>query len=53
MGYANGKKILYDETQAFLSTGVYNELDTKEIKRFQKEFVKFFKEFKKRCNFVI
>ncbi len=47
MGYANDKKILYDETQAFLSTGVYNELDTKEIKRYQKEFVKFFKEFKK------
>lgn len=46
MGYANDKKILYDEAQAFLSTGVYNELNTKEIKRYEKEFVKFFKKVK-------
>ena len=47
MGYANDKKILFDEAQAFLSTGLYNGLDTKEIKKFEKDFIKIFKEFSK------
>ena len=32
MGYVNDKNILVDEAQAFLSTGLYNGLDIKEIK---------------------
>lgn len=47
MGYVNDRKILDDEAQAFLSTGLYNGLDTKEIKKYEKPFVKIFKEFKK------
>jgi fructose-1-phosphate kinase PfkB-like protein len=47
MGYVDDKKILIDESQAFLSTGLYNGLDTKEIKKYEKDFIKVFKEFKK------
>lgn len=47
MGYVNDRKILDDEAQAFLSTGLYNGLDTKEIKRYEKNFIKVFKEYKK------
>ncbi len=46
MGYVNDRKILDDETQAFLSTGLYNGLQTKEIKKYEKGFIKIFKEFK-------
>ncbi len=38
MGYADDKKILDDEIQAFLSTGLYKTLDTRETKRYEKEF---------------
>ena len=47
MGYVNDRKILNDEAQAFLSTGLYNGLDTKEIKKYEKEFIKIFKTFTK------
>ncbi len=47
MGYVNDRKILDDEAQAFLSTGLYNGLDTKEIEKYEKPFVRIFKEFKK------
>ena len=47
MGYVNDKKILDDEAQAFMSTGLYNGLDTKEIKKYEKDFISVFKEFKK------
>ena len=47
MGYANDKNILDDEAQAFLSTGLYNGLETKEIKKYEKEFIKIFKEYTK------
>ena len=47
MGYVNDRKILNDEAQAFLSTGLYNGLDIKEIKKYEKEFIKIFKEFTK------
>lgn len=47
MGYANDRKILDDEAQAFLSTGLYNGLETKEIKKYEKPFIKVFKEYKK------
>ena len=45
MGYVNDRKILDDEAQAFLSTGLYNGLDIKEIEKYQKPFIKVFKEF--------
>ena len=43
MGYVNDKKIIDDEIQAFMSTGLYNGLDTKELKKYEKEFKKNFK----------
>jgi hypothetical protein len=46
MGYVNDKKILDDEIQAFMSTGLYNGMDTKELKVYEKEFVKTFKKYK-------
>jgi len=45
MGYVNDRKILDDEAQAFLSTGLYNGLDIKEIEKYEKPFIKVFKEF--------
>jgi hypothetical protein len=45
MGYVNDKKIIYDEIQAFMSTGLYNGLDTKELKQYEKSFIKNFKKF--------
>ena len=38
MGYVGDKKIIDDEIQAFMSTGLYNGLDTKELKIYQNEF---------------
>lgn len=46
MGYVNDKKILDDEINAFMSTGLYNGMDTKELKVYEKEFKKNFKKFK-------
>ena len=46
MGYVNDKKIIDDEIQAFMSTGLYNGLDTKELKKYEKEFKSNFKKFK-------
>lgn len=38
MGYANDKKILDDEIQAFLSTGLYKSFNTNEIKKYTGDF---------------
>ena len=48
MGYVNDKKILKDEAQAFLSTGLYNSLDINEIKKHEKKFISIFKDFTKK-----
>jgi hypothetical protein len=45
MGYVNDKKIIDDEIQAFMSTGLYNGLNTKELKVYEKEFKNNFKKF--------
>ena len=45
MGYVNDKKILDDEIHAFMSTGLYKGMDTKELKVYQKDFKKNFKKF--------
>ena len=45
MGYVDDKKIIDDEINAFMSTGLYNGLDTKELKKYEKEFIKNFKKF--------
>lgn len=47
MGYVNDKKIINDEIQAFMSTGLYNGLDTKELKKYEQLFVENFKKYKK------
>ena len=47
MGYVDDKKIIDDEIQAFMSTGLYNGLDTKELKKYEQAFVENFKKFKK------
>ncbi len=46
MGYVDDKKIIDDEIQAFMSTGLYNGLDTKELIKYEKGFVDNFKKFK-------
>jgi predicted unusual protein kinase regulating ubiquinone biosynthesis (AarF/ABC1/UbiB family) len=45
MGYVDDKKIIDDEIQAFMSTGLYNGLNTNELKVYEKEFKKNFKKF--------
>ncbi len=45
MGYVDDKKIIDDEIQAFMSTGLYNGLDTKELKKYEKQFVNNFKKY--------
>jgi hypothetical protein len=50
MGYVNDKKIIDDEIQAFMSTGLYNGLDTKELKKYEKDFKNNFKKFKNERN---
>jgi hypothetical protein len=45
MGYVDDKKIIDDEIQAFMSTGLYNGMDTKELKVYEKEFKNNFKKF--------
>jgi hypothetical protein len=42
MGYADDKKIIDDEIQAFMSTGLYNTLDEKCFKQYEKVFIKNF-----------
>jgi hypothetical protein len=46
MGYVDDKKILNDEINAFMSTGLYNGMDTKELKVYEKQFNKMFKKYK-------
>jgi hypothetical protein len=45
MGYVDDKKIIDDEIQAFMSTGLYNGMETKELKVYEKEFRNNFKKF--------
>jgi hypothetical protein len=47
MGYVDDKKIIDDEIQAFMSTGLYNGLNTKELKVYEKEFKRNFCKFNK------
>lgn len=47
MGYVNDKKIIDDEIQAFMSTGLYNGIDTKELKKYESKFKSNFKKFNK------
>ena len=47
MGYVNDKKIIDDEIHAFMSTGLYNGLDTKELKIYEKGFKDNFKKYAK------
>lgn len=47
MGYIDNKKIIDDEIQAFMSTGLYNGLDTQEIKKYERDFINNFKKFNK------
>lgn len=47
IGYVDEKKIIDDEIQAFMSTGLYNGLDTKELKKYEKDFIDNFRKFNK------
>ena len=44
---SDDKKIIDDEIHAFMSTGLYNGLDTKELKVYEKGFKSNFKKFTK------
>lgn len=45
IGYPDNKKIIDDEIQAFMSTGLYNGLESKELKKYEKDFIDNFKNF--------
>jgi hypothetical protein len=45
MGYVSDKKIINDEIQSFMSTGLYNDLDIKELKKYESKFIKNFKKY--------
>jgi hypothetical protein len=45
IGYLDNKKIIDDEIQAFMSTGLYSKLDDEKLKPYTKEFIKNFKLF--------
>jgi hypothetical protein len=45
MGYVNDKKIIDDEIQAFMGTGLYNGLNTNELKKYESGFIKNFKKY--------
>ena len=45
MGYVDDKKIIDDEIHAFMSTGLYNGMNTKELKVYEKEFKNNFKKY--------
>lgn len=47
MGYLDKKIIIDDEIQAFLSTGLFDELDLKRFKKYEKRFIKNFKNYYK------
>jgi hypothetical protein len=47
MGYNDDKKIIDDEIQAFMSTGLYNGLETKELKKYEKDFISNFIKYNK------
>ena len=47
IGYLDNKKIIDDEIQAFMSTGLYDKLDDEVLKPYTKEFVRNFKRFNK------
>lgn len=46
MGYVDDKKIIDDEIQAFMSTGLYKSFNGDDIKAYQKEFIENFKKYK-------
>lgn len=46
IGYSKDKRILDDEIQAFLSTGIYRTFNTPEIKKYKVEFENNFKKYK-------
>lgn len=47
MGYSPDKKILDDEIQAFLSTGLYHTFNIPEIKKYSGDFVNNFREYRR------
>jgi hypothetical protein len=51
MGYSKDKKIIDDEIQAFMSTGLYNKMDTKELKKYENSFISNFKKYKSEKKF--
>jgi hypothetical protein len=47
MGYLDEKETIDDEIQACMSTGLFNGLDTKALKKYESDFVNNFKQFRK------
>ena len=45
LGYRKDKKIIYDEIQAFMSTGLYSTMDTKGLRSYQNGFIENFENF--------
>jgi hypothetical protein len=45
MGYADDNKIIFDEIQAFMSTGLYKTFDDENTRSYQDSFKKVYNEF--------
>jgi predicted unusual protein kinase regulating ubiquinone biosynthesis (AarF/ABC1/UbiB family) len=45
IGYSNDKKIIDDEIQAFMSTGLYNKFSGEELEKYEQSFIDNFKNF--------
>ena len=45
MGYADDNKIIYDEIQAFMSTGLYSSFDIEEMRSYTSNFIDVYNEF--------
>ena len=46
MGYADDKKIIDDEVQAYMSTGLVSEFNTNKIKVYEKDFIDVYKNYR-------
>jgi hypothetical protein len=45
IGYSNDKKIIDDEIQAFMSTGLYNKFSGEQLEKYEQSFIDNFKNF--------
>jgi hypothetical protein len=47
MGYVDSKNIIDDEIQAYLSTGLIDKMKTRDLKKYQNNFVSIYNRYRK------